>query len=83
LVPFQWAARQVANGVSVGREVRTPILATLLMAPVVWWLRDAVHPIVAILAGGAIYPVALWSLGGIDTRQVELFRQLLPRPRPS
>src|SRR5207253_739255 len=45
LVPFQRAAAKVAPGVSLLREARLPVLATLLMAPVVWWLRDAIHPI--------------------------------------
>jgi hypothetical protein len=47
------------------------------MAPVVWWLRDAIHPLAAIAAGAAIYPLALWSLGGITQRQRRLFFQLL------
>jgi len=89
LVPFQLAAARVAPGVSVLAEVRYPLLATLLMAPVVWWLRDAVHPLVAIAAGAAVYPAALWALGGIDTAQWQLLRQLVPtwaarapQPRP-
>jgi hypothetical protein len=32
----------------------------------VWWLRDAIHPLAAIAAGAAVYPLALWTLGGID-----------------
>jgi O-antigen/teichoic acid export membrane protein len=77
LVPFQWAAARVAPGVSLVREARTPLLASLLMAPVVWWLRDAVHPLAAIAAGLIVYPLALWSLGGIDARQWQLLRQLV------
>jgi len=77
LVPFSWAAGSVAPGVSLLREARAPVLATLLMAPVVWWLRDAVHPLAAILAGLLIYPVALWSLGGIDAHQIRVMRQLI------
>jgi hypothetical protein len=77
LVPFQWAAAKVAPGVSLVREARTPVLASLLMAPVVWWLRDAIHPLAAIIAGMLLYPLALWSLGGIDARQWQLLRQLV------
>jgi O-antigen/teichoic acid export membrane protein len=77
LVPFQWAAAKAAPGVSLAREARTPLLASLLMAPVVWWLRDAVHPLAAIAAGLVLYPLALWSLGGIDARQWQLLRQLV------
>jgi O-antigen/teichoic acid export membrane protein len=67
LVPFRWAAAQVAPGVSLVREARTPVLATLLMAPVVWWLGPV---------GALVYPVALWALGGIDAQQMRLLRQL-------
>jgi O-antigen/teichoic acid export membrane protein len=77
LIPFQWAAAKVAPGVSLAHEARTPLLASLLMAPVVWWLRDAVHPLAAIVAGLVLYPLALWSLGGIDARQWQLLRQLV------
>ena len=56
LVPFARAAAKVAPGVSLLREARIPLLATLLMAPVVWWLRDAIHPLAAIAAGAVIYP---------------------------
>jgi O-antigen/teichoic acid export membrane protein len=80
LIPFQRAAAKVASGVSLWREATIPLAATLLMAPVVWWLRDAVHPLAAIVAGGVVYPLALWSLGGIDAQQRRLLRQLL---RPS
>jgi O-antigen/teichoic acid export membrane protein len=79
LIPFGWAAAKVAPGVSMLREARTPVLATLLMAPVVWWLRDAIHPLAAIAAGVVIYPLALWSLGGIDSQQIRLLRQIIPR----
>jgi O-antigen/teichoic acid export membrane protein len=79
LVPFQWAARKVAPGVSLLQEARTPLLAGVLMAPVVWWLRDAIHPLAAVAAGALIYPLALWSLGGIDARQWQLLRQLVAR----
>jgi hypothetical protein len=80
LVPFQIVARASAPGVSLLREARTPLLATLLMAPVVWWLRDAIHPIAAIVAGLIIYPIALWSLGGIDERERNLILGLVRRP---
>jgi O-antigen/teichoic acid export membrane protein len=76
IVPFRWAASRVAPGVSLLREARAPLLATLLMAPVVWWLRDAVHPLVAIVGGGVVYPLALWSLGGIDPHQIQVLRRL-------
>jgi len=79
LVPFQRAAAKVAPGVSLLSEARIPIIATLLMAPVVWWLRDAIHPIAAIIAGTSVYALALWSLGGIDARQRRLFQQLVRR----
>jgi O-antigen/teichoic acid export membrane protein len=77
LVPFRIAVAGVTPGVSLGNEARSPILATLLMAPVVWWMRDAIHPLAAIAAGAAIYPLALWSLGGIDAQQRRLLVQLL------
>jgi len=77
LVPFQLAALSVAPGVSLAREARTPLLATLLMAPVVWWLRDAIHPLAAVAAGAVVYPLALWSLGGIDAAQRKLIAQLV------
>src|SRR5579859_8205349 len=79
LVPFARAAAKVAPGVSLLAEARTPLLATLLMAPVVWWLRDAVHPLAAIAAGAIVYPVALCSLGGVDAHQIRLLRQLIAR----
>ena len=77
LIPFRMAAAEVTHGVSLVAEARTPILATLLMAPVVWWLRDALNPLVAIPVGGAIYLLALWSLGGIDAQQRRLLLQFL------
>jgi O-antigen/teichoic acid export membrane protein len=77
LVPFRMAALRVAPGVSLLREVRTPILATLLMAPVVWWLRDAIHPLAAVSAGAVVYALALWSLGGIDAAQRRLIAQFV------
>jgi O-antigen/teichoic acid export membrane protein len=77
LVPFQMAAHRVAPGVSLLREARTPILATLLMAPVVWWLRDAIHPLAAVAAGAAVYALALSSLGGIDAAQRKLMMQFV------
>jgi O-antigen/teichoic acid export membrane protein len=78
LVPFSRAARHVAPSVSIVAEARCPLLATLLMAPVVWWLRDALHPLAAIAAGVVVYPAALWALGGIDTQQWRLLRTLMP-----
>jgi O-antigen/teichoic acid export membrane protein len=78
LVPFSRAARHVASSVSIVGEVRYPLLATLLMAPVVWWLRDALHPLAAIVAGAVIYPAALWAVGGIDDQQWHLLRALMP-----
>ncbi|MBV9134756.1 MAG: flippase [Chloroflexi bacterium] len=77
LVPFRMAVRRVTTDVSLVQEVRTPLLATLLMAPVVWWLRDAVHPLVAIPAGAAIYAAGLWALGGIDASQRRLLLQFV------
>jgi hypothetical protein len=87
LVPFRWAAQRAAPGVSLFVEAKTPVLATLLMAPVVWWLRDAIHPLAAILAGGVVYPFGLWALGGIDEDEWSIIRRLLVvrarRPRPA
>jgi O-antigen/teichoic acid export membrane protein len=77
LVPFRLAALSVAPGVSLPREARTPLLATLLMAPVVWWLRDAIHPLAAVAAGVIVYPLALWSLGGIDAAQRRLIAEFV------
>jgi len=77
LVPFRAAAARIAPGVSLLKEVRAPVLATLLMAPVVWWLRDATHPLIAMLAGGVIYPLALMTLGGVDHIQRRLLLQLV------
>ncbi|HEX8967624.1 MAG TPA: polysaccharide biosynthesis C-terminal domain-containing protein, partial [Chloroflexota bacterium] len=77
LIPFQLAVNRVIQGVSVFGEARRPLLATLLMAPVVWWLRDAIHPLAAIAAGMLIYPLALWSLGGIDAQQRRLLAQIV------
>jgi O-antigen/teichoic acid export membrane protein len=77
LVPFRWAAAKVVPGVSLLGEARTPIVASLLMAAVMWWLRDAVHPLAAIVGGAVIYPLALWGLGGIDPHQIRILRQLV------
>ena len=46
---------------------------------VVWWLRDAIHPVAAIAAGAVVYLLALWSLGGIDAQQRRLLQQLVRR----
>jgi O-antigen/teichoic acid export membrane protein len=80
LIPFWAVVSRVTAGVSLLNELRSPVLATALMAPVVWWLRDAIHPLVAIAAGAIIYPLALWSLGGITQQQRRLLIQLV---RPS
>lgn len=77
LIPFRWAVNRVAPGVSLIEEARAPLLATLLMAPVAWWLRDAIHPIASIVAGAAVYCAALYTLGGIDARQQQLLRSFL------
>ena len=77
LIPFWWLVTRVTSGVSLFEEVRTPVLASALMAPVVWWLRDAVNPLAAIAAGAVVYPLALWSLGGITQRQRRLILQFL------
>lgn len=77
LVPFQRAAGRVTPGVSLWREARIPLIGTLLMAPAVWWLRDAIHPLAAILAGALVYPLAVWALGGIDAQQRRLLHQLV------
>jgi O-antigen/teichoic acid export membrane protein len=77
LVPFRAAARQVAPDVGLLEAARAPLLATLLMAPVVWWLRDAIHPLAAIVGGGLVYPLALWTRGGIDARQRQVLGALL------
>jgi O-antigen/teichoic acid export membrane protein len=77
MIPFQVVAARVAPGVRPWTEARYPVLATLVMAPVVWWVRDAFHPIAAIVVGAALYPTALWALGGIDTRQRSLILELM------
>jgi O-antigen/teichoic acid export membrane protein len=83
LVPFQWAAARAAPNVSLVGEARTPILATLLMAPVVWWVRDAIGPVAAIAAGAVVYPLALWAMGGISAEQIGLALQIAGRGRRS
>jgi O-antigen/teichoic acid export membrane protein len=87
LLPFQRAAAACAPGVSLVRESKSAILATALMAPMVWWLRDAIHPLAAIVAGGLVYPLALWTLGGIDADEWLVIRRLLDvrarQPRPA
>jgi O-antigen/teichoic acid export membrane protein len=80
MVPFQVGAAKVAPGVSPWVEARYPILATLLMAPVVWWVRDSLGPLVAIVVGVIVYTTALWSLGGVDDRQRSLLAELSPAP---
>ncbi|MBV9545314.1 MAG: flippase [Chloroflexi bacterium] len=77
LVPFRHAVRAIAPHVSLMAEARAPLIATILMAPVAWWLRDAIHPIAAIIAGAAVYAAALYSTGGIDTRQQQVLRSLV------
>jgi O-antigen/teichoic acid export membrane protein len=77
LVPFRRAVRAVTPDVSLVSEARAPLIATLLMTPVAWWLRDAIHPIAAVVVGAAVYATALYSLGGIDTRQWHVLRSLL------
>lgn len=77
--PFAYAARQVTRDVSILAEARAPIVATLLMAPAVWWVRDAVHPVAAILVGMVVYPVALWALRGIDNDEQRVLRALVNR----
>jgi O-antigen/teichoic acid export membrane protein len=79
LVPFQAAAARAAPHVSILAEARYPVLATVLMAPVVWWLRDPLPPRAATPAGAAVYPAALWALGGISAEQWHLLRELAPK----
>jgi O-antigen/teichoic acid export membrane protein len=78
LIPFQWRLTRSIKGVNPLREGFHAVLATALMAPVVWWLRDGIHPLVAILAGILIYPLALWAVGGLDAEQRELLWRLAP-----
>jgi O-antigen/teichoic acid export membrane protein len=81
MVPFHWAVRRAVPGVSILREMRYPVLATVVMAPAVWWLREAVHPLAALAAGVLVYPAALWALGGIDDEQWTVLRAVMPRVR--
>jgi O-antigen/teichoic acid export membrane protein len=81
LVPFRWAVGQVAPGVSLLSAARAPVLATLLMVPAMWWLRDALHPLAAVAAGLAVYPLGVWSVGGLDEREQRLLGGLLPFQR--
>jgi O-antigen/teichoic acid export membrane protein len=76
LVPFGWAVARSVPGVLLLHEARSPILATLIMAPVVWWLRDALNPALALLAGLLVYPAALWAVGGIAKDQLEVAQRL-------
>lgn len=77
--PFAYAARQVTREVSILAEARAPIVATLLMTPAVWWVRDAVHPLAAILVGMIVYPMALWAMRGIDGDEERVLRALVNR----
>jgi O-antigen/teichoic acid export membrane protein len=77
LVPFRIAAASVTRDVSAVAEAIKPIVATLLMAPVVWWLRDAIHPLAAIPAGAAVYVAALLALNGVDATQRSLLLRLV------
>ena len=79
MVPFQWVLRSEVPGVSPVRESAKAIAAAALMAPVVWWFRDWIHPLAAVAAGVVIYPLTLWAVGGIDADQWSLVRHLLPR----
>jgi O-antigen/teichoic acid export membrane protein len=81
MVPFLWAARRAVPGVSFLQEMRCPVLATVMMAPVVWWVREAVHPLAAMAAGMLVYPAALLALGGIDEEQWTVLRAVVPRAR--
>jgi O-antigen/teichoic acid export membrane protein len=53
-----------------------PLLATALMAVVVWWLRDAWLPL-TIVAGAAVYAAALVALGGFPREEWQRMRQLV------
>ena len=79
LVPFGWVAARAIPEVSLAREALRPVVATVLMAPVVWWLRDAVNPVVACAAGAAVYATALWAVGGITADEVAALRAVLRR----
>lgn len=77
LGPFWWTVHRAIPGVSPPREAVHAILATLVMAPAVWWLNTAVHPLAAIPAGLLVYPLALWLLGGLDPDQRALLHRAL------
>ena len=77
MIPFWMIVSKITPGVSLLEEARAPVFASALMAPVVWWLRDAIHPLAAIAAGVAIYPLALWALGGITQQQRRLLFQFV------
>jgi len=78
LVPFAAVAQRTIPSVSFVREARLPLLTTAIVAPVVWWVRDAVHPLFAALVGAALYPAALWSLGGFAEEERAALAPLLP-----
>ncbi|MBI2755776.1 MAG: oligosaccharide flippase family protein [Chloroflexi bacterium] len=78
-VPFGVLLAHHLPGVSPLREGARPAIAVLLMAPVVWWLRDALGPLPAAAAGAAVYAVALWAFGGIDLEERGLLRRLVAR----
>jgi hypothetical protein len=44
---------------------------------VVWWLRDAIHPLAAVAAGMLVYACALWALGGLDQQQRRLIARIV------
>lgn len=83
LVPFASVAHRVTPQVSILAEARVPMISTVLMAPVVWWTRDALHPLVAILAGMVVYPIAVWVLRGVDRDEERILRSLVRRPSAS
>lgn len=79
LVPFAWIAIRALPGTLPLRDTWNAGLATLLMAPLVWWLRDSLHPLAAAPAGILAYLVALWAFGGIDHEQRQIVASVLRR----
>jgi O-antigen/teichoic acid export membrane protein len=79
MVPFGWAARSALPGVSVVREGASAAGAAALMAPVVWWTRDALGLAPSVAIGAGVYLAALWALGGIHPDQWMLVRAATAR----
>ena len=81
LIPFYYAVRKHLGHLPWRSLVWQPLVASLVMAAALWFLRDLFWPLL-IPIGGAVYLLVLVLVGGFRQPDMHLLRRLLPEGGP-